>query len=171
MSGDPFEESPVSRRQFVRLSTATGGALALPGQATTEASAPAFDDEYEYVLTHTPSDYEVPTLVELAEGSSPEAVATVADDVRTTTEPRPAVHARLTAAEAERVADLPTAETLHFSPGANPFWRLGYYPFGVFPEPERSVDYLDYEEVAAGLEHLAGDDRMRAFSIGRSAGK
>ena len=167
MSENPFEESAVTRRQFVRLSAATGGALALPGQATADVSAPAFDAEYEYVLAHTPADYAVPTLVEFAAGASPEDLADVADGVRTTTEPRPAAHAELTATQAEAVAELPTAETLHFSPGANPFWRLGYYPFGVFPEPERSVDYLDYEEVAAGLEQLAAefDDRTRAFSI------
>lgn len=172
MSEDPFEAAPVSRRQFVRLAAATGGALALSGQAAADVSSPTFDDEYEYVVTHTPDDYAVPTLVEVADAASLASIDEIATDVRTTTEPRPAAYAQLSAAEAAEVAELPTAETMHFSPGANPFWRLGYYPLGVFPEAERSVDYLDYEEVAAGFDRLAADDdRMRVFSIGRSAGK
>ena len=173
MSEDPFETAPISRRRFVRLSAATGGALALPGAASADVSAPAFDAEYEYLLNHTPDDYEIPTLVTFEDAASTAAVEGIAGDARTTTEPRPAAHAALTMAEAEQVAESPTAETLHFSPGANPFWRLGYYPLGVFPEPERSTDFVDYEEVAAGFEHLADehDDRMRVFSIGRSAGK
>ena len=173
MSEDPFETAPISRRRFVQLSAATGGALALPGAASADVSALAFDAEYEYLLNHTPEGYEIPTLVTFEDAASMRAMEGIAGETRTTTEPRPAAHAALTTAEAERVAELPTAETLHFSPGANPFWRLGYYPFGVFPEPERSTDFIDYEEVAAGFEHLADeyDDRMRAFSVGRSAGK
>ncbi len=173
MSEDPFETAPISRRRFVQLSAATGGALALPGAASAAVSSPAFDAKYRYVLNHTPEGYEVPTAVEFGDAASLEAMASVADDVRTTTEPAPAAYAQLTTAEAERVAELPTARTLHFSPGANPFWRLGYYPLGVFPRPERSVDYIDFEEVVAGFDHLAEtfDDRMRVFSAGESAGK
>jgi len=173
MSEDPFEAAPISRRRFVQLSAATGGALALPGAAGADASSPAFDAEYRYVLNHTPEGYEVPTLVEFDDAASVEAMRSVAGEVRTTTDPEPAAYATLTTAEAERVAELPTARTLHFSPGANPFWRLGYYPLGVFPTPERSVDYIDFEEVAAGFDHLAEafDDRMRVFSAGESAGK
>ena len=173
MSEDPFERAPISRRRFVQLSAATGGSLALPGAASADVSAPAFDAEYEYLLNHTPESYEIPTLVTFEDAASMQAMEGIAGETRTTAEPRPAAHAALTTAEAEQVADLPTAETLHFSPGASPFWRLGYYPFGVFPEPERSTDFIDYEEVAAGFEHLADeyDDRMRAFSVGRSAGK
>jgi hypothetical protein len=63
MSDNPFTDSPISRRQFVRLSAATGGALALPGQASADVSSSAFDAEYEYLLNHTPDDYAVPTLV------------------------------------------------------------------------------------------------------------
>ena len=126
MSEDPFETAPISRRQFVRLSAATGGALALPGTATADVSAPAFDAEYEYLLNHTPDDYEIPTLVTFEDAASIRAME-VTCDVWTTTEPRPAAHAALTTAEAEQVVRVPTAEMLHFSPGANPFWRLGYY--------------------------------------------
>jgi hypothetical protein len=173
MSDNPFTDSPISRRQFVRLSAATGGALALPGQASADASAPAFDAEYEYLLNHTPDDYAVPTLVTFDDVGGLRAMEALVSETRTTTELQPAGYATLSTTQAQRVADLPTAETLHFSPGANPFWRLGYYPLGVFPEPERSVDFLDYEEVAAGLDHLADvhDDRMRVLSVGESAGK
>ena len=173
MSEDPFATTPISRRQFVRLSAATGGTLALPGAASADVSSSSFDAEYQYLLNHTPGDYEVPTLVTVEDAVSLRAIENIAPEARTTIEPRPAAHATLTTNQAEGVADLPTAETLHFSPGANPFWRLGYYPLGVFPEPERSTDFIDYEEVEAGFEHLAEefDDRMRVFSIGRSAGK
>lgn len=173
MSDNPFDESPISRRQFVRLSAATGGALTLPGQASAEESSSAFDAEYEYVLNHTPEDYEVPTLVEFSDTASLGVMEAITEDVRTTTAPRPAAYAQFRTAEARQVAELPTTENLHFSPGANPFWRVGAYPLGVFPAAERCVDFLDYEEVAAGFEHLADehDDRMRLFSIGQSAGK
>ena len=127
MSEDPFETAPISRRQFVRLSAATGGALALPGAATADVMSPAFDAKYEYLLSHTPDNYEIPTLVTFEDAASTAAVEEIASDVRTTTEPRPAAHAALTTAETEQVADLLTAETLHFSPGANSFWRLSYH--------------------------------------------
>jgi hypothetical protein len=74
MSENPFDGSPISRRQFVRLSAAAGGALALPGAASAEVSSAAFDAEYEYVLNHTPDEYEVPTLVEFSDAASMEAV-------------------------------------------------------------------------------------------------
>ena len=89
--------------------------------------SPAFDAKYEYLLSHTPDNYEIPTLVTFEDAASTAAVEEIAGDVRTITEPRPAAHAALTTAETEQVADLLTAETLHSSPGANSFWRLSYH--------------------------------------------
>jgi hypothetical protein len=167
-----FTDADISRRRFVQLSAATGAALALPGNATAEASAPAFDAAYEYVQTHTPEGHAVPTAIAFEDGSGLAALEAIAPDARTTADPAPAAYAALTTDQAVQVADLPTAEDLHFAPGGNPFWRLGYYPLGVFPDPTRCVDYLDIEEVAAGFDRLAEqDDRMRVFGIGPSAGK
>ena len=172
MSDHPFTDADISRRQFVKLSAATGAALSLPGNAAAEADAAAFDAEYRYVQNHTPADHAVPTAIDLTDAAGIAAVEAVAPDARTTTDPAPAAFATLTTEQAVAVADLPTAEDLHFAPGGNPFWRLGYYPFGVFPSPTRCVDYLDIEEVAAGFDRLAEDeDRMRVFGIGQSAGK
>jgi hypothetical protein len=166
-----FTDSPISRRQFACLSAATGATLALPGAASADVGDPAFDAEYEYVLAHTPADHAVPTLVEFESAAGLEALD-VGEDVRTTTEPRPAAYGRFTAGEAERVADLPTAETLSYSPGSNPFWRLGYYPLGIFPAAERSVDYIDFEQMVDGMELLRdrNADRIRFFSVGTSPG-
>ena len=90
MSEDPFETAPISRRRFVQLSAATGGALALPGAASADVSAPAFDAEYEYLLNHTPEGYEIPTLVTFEDAASMRAMEGIAGETRTTAEPRPA---------------------------------------------------------------------------------
>lgn len=169
---DQFRDADITRRQFARLSAAAGTALALPGNASADVGAAAFDAEYEYVLTHTPTEYAVPTLVRFDSAAGLEPVEAIDADVTTTTEPVPAAYGQFTAAQAERVADVPTAEELSYSPGSNPFWRLGYYPFGVFPAAERSVDYIDFEQMVDGMELLRdrNADRMRFFPIGTSPG-
>jgi hypothetical protein len=170
---DRFSGVGVSRRDFARLAAATAGALALPANATASVSASAMDAEYEYVLNHTPAEYAVPTLVTFADASGPDAMdAAVDGEVLTTTEPRPAAYAKLTTTQAAGVAELPTADTLSHSPGSNPFWRLGYYPLGVFPEPRRSTGFVDYEQMVSGLSHLEDEhpDRLRFYSIGKSPG-
>jgi hypothetical protein len=172
-AADRFADSPIDRRQFVRLSAATAGALALPGNATASVSSSEMDAEYEYVRNHTAADHAVPTLVTFSSASGPDAMDAAVDaGTVTTTTPEPAAHAGLTAAQAGAVADLPTAETITYAPGANPFWRLGYYPLGVFPAPTRSTGYVVYEEMIAGMEHLhaENDDRMDFYSIGESPG-
>jgi hypothetical protein len=170
---DRFSGVGVSRRDFARLAAATAGALALPANATASVSASAMDAEYEYVLNHTPAEYAVPTLVTFADASGPDAMdAAVDGEVLTTTEPRPAAYAKLTTTQAAGVAELPTADTLSHSPGSNPFWRLGYYPLGVFPEPRRSTGFVDYEQMVSGLSYLENEhpDRLRFYSIGKSPG-
>ncbi len=170
---DRFADAAVDRRTFVRLSAATGAALALPGNAAASVSDAAFDAEYEYVLNHTPTDYAVPTLVQFGDPTGPAAMDAATDaDTRTTTEPEPAAYAQLTAGQAASVSELPTAETFTYAPGANPFWRIGYYPLGVFPDSERCVDFILYEEMIAGMEHLQEQhpDRLDFYSIGTSPG-
>jgi hypothetical protein len=172
VSEHPFTDVGISRRQFLELSAATGAALSLPGNATAEADAAAFDTRYRYVQRHTPATHAVPTAIDLTDATGIAAVEAIDPDARTTTDPAPAAFAALTTEQAVAVADLPTAADLHFAPGGNPFWRLGYYPLGTFPDPGRCVDYLDIEEVTAGFDRLAErHDRMRTFGIGPSVGK
>lgn len=168
-----FADSSIDRRTFVRLSAATAGALALPGNATADVADEKMSAEYEYILNHTPADSQVETLVTFSDDLGPETFAAMIDgETVTTTDPEPAAYGELSTSQAELTAALPTAETLSHSPGANPFWRLGYYPLGVFPDPTRSTDYIDYEEMIAGMEHLESEhgDRMDFYSIGESPG-
>ena len=65
---NPNQDSPrtsdnisIGRREFGRLSIATAGALTLPTNATASVTAPALTDRYQYVVNHTPADYEVQT--------------------------------------------------------------------------------------------------------------
>ncbi len=171
---DRFDDSPVSRRQFFRLSAATGAALSLPGNATASADDETFTTEYQYVLNHTPADHAVPTLVEFSGETGLRAfeALSVGQEVHTTTTPTTAAYAQLTTAEAQQVADLPEASNFQFSPGSNPFWRIGYYPLGVFPEPRRSVDYIGFEQLKDGLAELEEryPDRIRVKNVGRSPG-
>ncbi|WP_255196741.1 M14 family metallopeptidase [Halorarius litoreus] len=169
----PFDDASISRRDFVRLSAATGAALSLPGNATANADVTAFDAEYRYVQNHTPLDYSVPTLIRVSDAAGLDAVrAATSAEVLTTETPEPAAYAKLTTAQAVTVAELPTAENLSFSPGSNPFWRLGYYPLGVFPEATRSVDFISYEQLTDGLAQLEAQypSRVRVQSIGKSPG-
>ncbi|WP_290815537.1 M14 family metallopeptidase [Halovivax sp.] len=164
-----FDDVPIDRRDFMRLSAVVGGALALPGAATADAESDVFDDEYQYILNHTPDDFLAPTLIRFTDESGVEEFESldVGEEAHTTTESEPAGYAQLTTAEAEVVADLPTAEELSYTPGSNPFWRLGYYPMGVFPAVERSVDFIHYEQMIDGMEHLesAHADQLKFYAL------
>jgi hypothetical protein len=169
-----FSDASIERRDFIRLSALTGGLLALPENATAAVKNPEFDDEYQYVVNHTPEDYAVPTLITFQNPTGLESLQTlgvVASDGHLAPQ-HSAAYAELTTAEVQQVAELPTAESFTYSPGANPFWRLNYYPLGVFPEPLRSTDHIIYEEMVAGMEHLQSEypDRLRLFSAGDSPG-
>jgi hypothetical protein len=171
---DRFADACIDRRSFLQLSALTGGALALPGQATATVTASAFDAEYQYVLNHTPAEFAVPTLIQLSDPAALDALQALGvierDDHLA---PRhAAAYAELTTDEVQDVAELPTAESFTYSPGANPFWRLGYYPLGVFPEPLRSTDHIIFEEMVAGMEHLQSEfpDRLRLFAAAESPG-
>ncbi len=166
---EQFTDASISRRQFVRLSAATGGILALPGHATASAESAAFDDEYQYLLNHTPEDYRVPTLIELSDlvGLRAFEALGLGEEVHTLSSSQ-AAYAQLTTAEAEQIAEIPTTEELSYTPGSNPFWRLGQYPFGVFPEVERSVDFIHYEQMISGMNHLESEhaDQLFFYALG-----
>ncbi|MEF8809204.1 M14 family zinc carboxypeptidase, partial [Natronomonas sp.] len=150
----------------------TGAALTLPANATADASAPEYTTEYQYVLNHTPEDHPVPTLVRFSDPSGPTAMESALDEEVHTTTPEPAAYTQVTTTEANTVADIPSASEFQFAPGSNPFWRIGYYPAGVFPEPRRSVDYIGFEQLKDGPDVLEEcyPDRIRVKNVGQSPG-
>ncbi|WP_276261063.1 M14 family metallopeptidase [Haloglomus litoreum] len=170
---DRFTDAAIDRRTFVKLSAATGAALALPGNASADASVGAFEADYQYVQNHTPTDHAVPTLVEFEDGADPSVLEAFDTNAISTTEPRSAAYGRLTAAEADAAAtELPAASNFQFAPGSNPFWRIGYYPFGVFPEARRSVDFVGFEQLKDGLRELEDryPDTINVERFGESPG-
>lgn len=171
-SEEDFKDSPISRRDFVRLSAATTGVLALPGAASAEYSSSKTTKEYEYILNHTPESETIQTLIKFSDESGFDELSDLDTEVTTTTEPSVAAYAQLTSAQAENAADLSSVTELLFSPGANPFWRLGEYSDRVFPAVSESADFIDYEEMIAGLNHLQENnpDRLQFSSIGQSPG-
>ncbi|WP_306052758.1 M14 family zinc carboxypeptidase [Natronococcus wangiae] len=168
-----FDDVSIGRRQFGRLAAAVGAALALPGNAVADLENETMTDEYEYVVNHTPDDYPAPTLIRFADTSGIDDLLGLDLEVDDDwiLEERSVAYAQLTTAQVEDVVDLPTAEELSYTPGSNPFWRLGYYPLGVFPQPHRSVDFVDYEQMIDGLSHLESEhgDRLNFFPIDEDA--
>ncbi|MFH5801454.1 M14 family zinc carboxypeptidase [Haladaptatus sp. CMAA 1911] len=169
---DRSKDIPISRRQFVRLSAATAGAVSLSKGVAADSTSSATTELYDFVRDHVEEGYEIPTLVVLDRPAF-EALEPYSDDYfRTTTNPETAAWLRLTPDEARDVAELDAVETLKYSPGSNPFWRLGDYANGVFPSVDDSVDYIDYEQMVDGVHRLEDeyDDRVRVRSWGRSPG-
>lgn len=168
-----FVDTPINRRDFVRLSAITAGALTLPGQALADITAPKLTDLYEFVVNHTPEEYGVGTLV-LIENQDvlDELAALELQEYRETTDPEPAAYAQLDNNEVQAVLDIDGILELQFSPGANPFWRLDHYQPRVFPEASDSVDHFDFEETITGLQVLEDDhpERLDVSSIGHSPG-
>lgn len=163
----------MNRRRFLALFAASVGAASNTGNSTANLGTAEMTPKYEYVLNNTSEDFGIPTLVTFSEEAGVEVFdSSIEPKTITTFDPRPAGYAKLTTSQAKKVATLPTAETLSYLPGANPFWRFGDYPLGVFPHPRRCVDYIDYEEMIAGMNHLESkhDERLNFFSIGESPG-
>lgn len=160
----------------MRLSAATAGALTLPGNALSDHTSPKTDELYAFVRNHTPDTFEIPTLIRLDDAAGLDALEAFADEItrfRGTTESEPAAYGRLDEDAVSRVLDVEAVSALEYSPGANPFWRIGGYADGVFPDPEEAVGFGGFEETAAGLQHLADEhgDRLRLTSIGESPGE
>ncbi|PSP57435.1 hypothetical protein BRC82_00330 [Halobacteriales archaeon QS_1_67_19] len=167
-----FGETDLTRRDFARLTVATAGALTLPGAASAGLTSSEMTDRYEYVVNHTEDSYEVATLIEFSDESGFAELDALGIDYRKTTEPAIAAHAHLNTGEVGDVLDIAVADRLSHSPGSNPFWRLGHYPFGVFPDPRESTGFIDYEQMVDGLNHLESNhpDRLQFYSIGESPG-
>jgi hypothetical protein len=170
--GDRSDDAALSRRQFVRLSAATAGAVSLSGVGSADASAPELTDLYAFVVDRVPDDRGVPTLVHLSANAFDAVEPYAVDRFRTTTDPTTAAWLRLRPADVASVAGIDAVSRLSYAPGSNPFWRLGHFPDGVFPPVADSVDYVDYEQAVDGVHRLAErhDDRVRVRSWGESPG-
>ncbi|WP_245758085.1 M14 family metallopeptidase [Natronobacterium haloterrestre] len=187
---DVFEDGPVDRRTFLQLSAATGAALSLPGAAAAsedDVTHEALTDRCDFVVNHTPDDYVASVVIEF-DTDVPEGFNEYTDpdwDINdqeapptavTREDPSPAAHARLDAAGLEDVLSEygEHIESVDFSPGANPWWKLEEpYADGVFPAVAESRDYLAFEESVQGIEYLESEvdpDRLNFFSIGESPG-
>ncbi|ELY56818.1 peptidase M14 carboxypeptidase A [Natronococcus amylolyticus DSM 10524] len=168
-----FDGVSIDRRQFGKLAAAVGAALTLPGNAVADLVDSAMTDEYEYVVNHTPDDYAVATLIRLEDESAIDDLLGLGLDLEAATnddlvlESPPAVYAQLTTAQVEEALDLPSTEELSYTPGSNPFWRLGEYPLGVFPAPYRSVDFIHYEQMIDGMDHLEAEhaDTLNFYAL------
>ena len=181
---NPLDGTPLDRRSFLGLTAATGAALTLPESATASSHIqdPRVTDLCQFVINNTPSDYETTVLVEFANDttanwfdsnfqySNPRP-----DDPEKTVireNPTPAGHGRLTESEVSTLLTDNGVNSVEFSPGANPFWKLGGYGDGVFPDPIDSRDYLSYAEAVTGVNHLESEhpNRVNNTGIGRSPG-
>ena len=183
---DPFEGSAIDRRTFLSVAAATGVALGLPGTGAgrTQVEDELLSDVAEFVINHTPDDYEAGLVVEFdgeaAAETFEETFSYEYEDDRPRpakavirTEPTPAGHGRLTTPEVQTLLDIDGVEGVDFSPGANPFWTLDEAPYGegVFPAVEEAREYLAFEETVAGIEHLADEhpDRLQLTTTGRQS--
>lgn len=168
-----FTGAPINRRDFIRLSAITAGALTLPGQTLANISAPELTDLYEFVVNHTPEEYRVGTLLLVEDRDVLDELAALElQEFREATDPEPAAYAQLDNNDVQTVIDIDGILELQFSPGANPFWRLGRYQPRVFPEALDSVDHFDFEETITGLQVLEANhpNRLEVSSIGHSPG-
>lgn len=175
-----LEHSPVSRRNFMRFSAATVGAAALSGTTLADHTSPKASELYEFIRDHVGDDYEIPTLILLSDETGFDAVdrlnlETEEDEpveFAETTDPEPAAYAQLTPDQVEDVLELSEVDQVEFSPGSNPFWKLGNYDDGIFPSVSESVDYIGFEQMIDGFQKLASEysDRLNFFARGNSAG-
>ncbi|MFC7192794.1 M14 family zinc carboxypeptidase [Halocatena marina] len=167
-----FDSIDLTRRDFARLSAATAGALSLPVVSAKQLTSAKMTERYEFVTNHTVDAYDVSTLIEFSSTEGFGKLDALGIEYQQTTTPKPAAHAQLNADEIDNVLNIASAERLSHSPGSNPFWRLGHYPFGVFPEPRQSTAFIDYEQMVDGLKHLESEHpkRLKFYSIGKSPG-
>ena len=167
-----FDDAPVSRRQFVRLSAATAGALSFTGSAVADTPSPKLTDLYAFVVDAVDDSFVIPTLVETDSAAAFEELRGLGLEPVTTRTPTTAAYVRVTPEQVPDVVAVDGVSTLRYSPGSTPFWRLGHYPDGVFPSVDDSVDYIDFEQMVDGMQRLQSQhaDRMRFYSVGESPG-
>lgn len=180
----PLDGTPLDRRSFLGLAATTGAALTLPESATASSHVtdPRVNDLCQFVINNTPSDYETTVLVEFADDATADWFDTNfqysnprPDDPEKTVirkSPTQAGHGRLTDSEISTLLTDSGVNSVEFSPGANPFWKLGGYADGVFPDPIDARDYLSYSEAIAGVNQLESEhpNRVRNTGIGKSPG-
>lgn len=142
-----LEDTRYSRRTFLALSAGAGVAATLPGRVAAEPVSGL----YEFAVEQTPADYELPTLVHLDDEEGLAEIQEVEPDIVTTTTPEVAAYGQFTETQVTEVAEIESVTRLELSFGSNPFWRLGYYPDGVFPAPEDSVEMTSHEQTVDGL--------------------
>jgi hypothetical protein len=181
---NPLDGTPLDRRGFLGLTAATGAALTLPesAAASSHINDPRVADLCQFVINNTPNDYETTVLVEFANNTTAdwfdnnfEYSNPRPDDPEKTVirkNPTPAGHGRLTSSEVSFLLTDNGVNSVEFSPGANPFWKLGGYDDGVFPDPIDSRDYLSHAEAIAGVSYLESEHptRVRNTGIGKSPG-
>ncbi|WP_330633127.1 M14 family zinc carboxypeptidase [Halocatena halophila] len=165
---------PLDRRTFVRLSAATAGAIAIP-TSLAETSSDTLEGStelYDFVRKQVDDEYTIPTLVTLTEPAFDVVEPYATDRFRTTTTPQPAAWLKVAATTARSLRDHSVVDQLQYAPGSNPFWQLGQYPDGIFPSPDRAVDFIDYEQMIDGIDQLIErhGDRIRMRSAGESPG-
>lgn len=119
-----FEDALISRRQFVHLSAATAGVLALPGAATANLSSPQLTDKYQYVVNHINTDEQIPTLATFEDAAGVAAFADRISNTRTTTTPQPAAHGYLTPGDVEEILSIDSLIKLQFSQAQIPSGSL-----------------------------------------------
>lgn len=129
-------------------------------------------EDVTYLYRNTPLGETIPTAVEAADGATLDEIEGYGENVRRTTDPKPALYAELTRTELVEVFQTDGVERIRFAPGANPFWAVGAYGDRVFPKSADATDYVAYEEAIAGLETLAErhPDKLRIRTVGHSPG-
>ncbi|WP_227379162.1 M14 family zinc carboxypeptidase [Haladaptatus halobius] len=181
-----FDGSSIGRRTFLSVAAATGAALALPRTVSAEVTDDAMTDLAEFAVNAAPNDHQVTLVIEFEDTVALHAFYDEygepdwdieEDDLPpkavTREKPTPAAHAYLTADELTEALDLGGIDFVDFSPGANPFWKLGdAYDDHVFPEVEDARDFVSHNELDQGFQYLADEysDRLRVHAIGQSPG-
>ncbi|ELZ13471.1 peptidase M14 carboxypeptidase A [Halovivax asiaticus JCM 14624] len=182
-----FDGSPIDRRTFMHVAAATGAALTLPGAVSATVEDDSLTELASFAVDATSDDHQTTLVIEFESVDALDAFYDLygepdwdidEDDlppkVATRAEPSPAAHAYLTADEVSTaLAEIDGIESVDFSPGANPFWKLGdAYDDRVFPAVENARDYVSHGELAQGLSHLESThpDRVRVHPIGESPG-
>jgi hypothetical protein len=172
-AGPDDRPCPVSRRVF--LGTAAAGALGAAGETVAgqqDRVGATATEELAWIAERVGRRERVPTLIEVDQERDLEDIETVGTETRVTREPRPAAYAQLTAGEITELDGRAGVERLRFAPGANPFWKLGDYDDGAFPDPTDAADYIAYEEALAAIDALSAEhpDRLATRTIGQTVG-
>jgi len=183
--------SPVSRRAFLATAVGASGVgasaareqeaetkrtqkaeLATRQQERETAATWYMTDELEWIYERVDDETVIPVLIEVLDPEELRRFEEFGTETRRSKAPEPAVYAKLTPEELSETALFSYVTRLRFAPGANPFWTVGNYRNGVFPDPTEAVDYIAYEEALAGLSRLESEhpDRLAVRTVGQTVG-